>query len=281
MAMLGLPKLRKPISAFLYSRLLTWEDAIEEGLNSPRSFNSVSTVRNRPSGDPNCELFPQGAIIPVPPSTPPYRPVGAYGNNRAVFPGRNAKRKPPNQRVRRLLFPSFRWQLCSMAMPKQHQAVLSSTKNTSSEASSRYSHSIVKSSLQFAPVCRSSFYLHLVSKNAANPWGQIWVTDFGAGQGAFVGHGGSRKPFLVFESRQEDKCGQSLLAFNHELLRCRVVLLVEVNRGLLVLLVIGAPPKECSSRWDSCVAWNRGDFGRRNPFIQRVSANRAVYTTPL
>ena len=123
-----MPKLRKPISAFLYSRLLNWADAICKGLNPPRSFNSVSTVRNRPSGDPNCELFPQGAIIPVPPSTPPYRPVGAYGNNRAVFPGRNAKRKPPNQRVRRLLFPSFRWQLCSMAMPKQHQAVLGSTK---------------------------------------------------------------------------------------------------------------------------------------------------------
>ena len=64
-----------------------------------------------------------------------------------------------------------------------------------------------------------------------------------------MGHGGSRKPFLVFESRQEDKYGQSLLAVNHELLRCCVVLLVEANRGLLVLLVIGAPPKECSSRW--------------------------------
>ena len=25
-----------------------------------------------------------------------------------------------------------------------------------------------------------------------NPWGQIWVTDFGAGQGAFVGHLGSQ-----------------------------------------------------------------------------------------
>ena len=123
-----MPKLRKPISAFLYSRLLNWADAICKGLNPPRSFNSVSTVRNRPSGDPNCELFPQGAIIPVPPSTPPYRPVGAYGNNRAVFPGRNAKRKPPNQRVRRLLFLLFRWWLCSMETPKQHQAVLGGTK---------------------------------------------------------------------------------------------------------------------------------------------------------
>ena len=35
--------------------------------------------RNRPSGDPNCELFPQGPTIPVPPSTPPYRPAGVCG----------------------------------------------------------------------------------------------------------------------------------------------------------------------------------------------------------
>ena len=124
----GLPKLRKPIFAFLYSRLLTWANAIEKCLNPPRSFNLVSAARNRPSGDPNCELFPQGPIIPVPPSTPPYRPVGAYGNNCDVFPGRNAKRKPPNQRVRRPLFPLFRWWLCPAAMPKQHQAILGSTK---------------------------------------------------------------------------------------------------------------------------------------------------------
>ena len=84
--------------------------------------------RNRPSVDPNCELFPQGPIIPVPPSTPPCRPVGTYGNNCAVFPGRDAKRKPPNQRVRRPLFPLFRWWLCPAAMPKQYQAVLGSTK---------------------------------------------------------------------------------------------------------------------------------------------------------
>ena len=38
------------------------------------------------------------------------------------------KRKPPNQRVRRLLFPLFRWWLCSMATPKQHQAVLDGIK---------------------------------------------------------------------------------------------------------------------------------------------------------
>ena len=88
----------------------------------------LKDARNRPSGDPNCELFPQGPVIPVPPSTPLYRPVGAYGNNWAVSPDRHAKRKPPNQRVRRPLSPLFRWWLCSVATPKQHQAVLGSTK---------------------------------------------------------------------------------------------------------------------------------------------------------
>ena len=39
---------------------------------------------NQLSGDPNCELFPQGPIIPVPPCTPPYRPVRTCGNNWAV-----------------------------------------------------------------------------------------------------------------------------------------------------------------------------------------------------
>ena len=99
-----------------------------KGLNPARSFNLVSPARNRPSMDPNYELFPQGPIFPVPPSTPPHRPVGTDGNNRDVFQGRHAKRKPPNQRVRRPLFPSFRRWLCSIAMPKQHQAVLGGTK---------------------------------------------------------------------------------------------------------------------------------------------------------
>ena len=35
--------------------------------------------RNRPSADPNCELFPQGPTIPVPPSSSPYRPAGVCG----------------------------------------------------------------------------------------------------------------------------------------------------------------------------------------------------------
>lgn len=85
------------------------------------------TLEISPRG-PNCEPSPQSPIIPVLPSTPPYRQVGICGNNWAVSPDKHAKRKPPNQRVRRPLFPLFRWWLCSMATPKQHQAVLGAPK---------------------------------------------------------------------------------------------------------------------------------------------------------
>lgn len=46
--------------------------SLDEGL-------CLKDTRNRPSGDPNCELFSQGPIIPVPPSSSPYRPVGVCG----------------------------------------------------------------------------------------------------------------------------------------------------------------------------------------------------------
>lgn len=46
--------------------------SLDEGLR-------LKDARNRPSVDPNCELFPQGPIIPVPPSSSPYRPVGVCG----------------------------------------------------------------------------------------------------------------------------------------------------------------------------------------------------------
>lgn len=59
--------------------------SLDEGLR-------LKDARNRPSGNPNCGLFPQGTIIPVPPSTPLYRPVGIDGNNLVVFPGRVAKK---------------------------------------------------------------------------------------------------------------------------------------------------------------------------------------------
>ena len=66
-------------------------------------------------------LFPYREQFAVPPSR-------TCGNNWAVSPGNHAKRKPSNQRVRGLLFPLFRWWLCSAATPKQHQTVLGSTK---------------------------------------------------------------------------------------------------------------------------------------------------------
>ena len=95
--------------------------SLDEGLR-------LKDTRNRPAVDPNCELFPQGPIIPVPPSSSPYRPAGVCGNYWAVSSGRHAKRKPPSQRVRRPLFPLFSWWLCHATMPKQYQAVLSGTK---------------------------------------------------------------------------------------------------------------------------------------------------------
>lgn len=46
--------------------------SLDEGL-------CLKDTRNRSSGNPNCELFPQGPIIPVPPSSSPHRPVGHAG----------------------------------------------------------------------------------------------------------------------------------------------------------------------------------------------------------
>ena len=45
---------------------------LDEGLR-------LKDPRNRPAVDPKCELFPQGPIIPVPPSSSPHRPVGHAG----------------------------------------------------------------------------------------------------------------------------------------------------------------------------------------------------------
>lgn len=56
-----------------------------------------------------------------------------------------------------------------------------------------YSHSIVKNSLQFVPVCSGESYLHPVSKIDEIPWGQIWVTVFQAILDILWGHAGSRR----------------------------------------------------------------------------------------
>ena len=172
----GLSKLRKSIFAFYYSRLLTWANAIDEGLNPPLSFNLVSPARNRPSGGPNCELFPQGLIIPVPPSTPLYRPVGTHGNNWVVFPGRDAKRKPSNQRIRGLLFPLFRWWLCPAAMPKQHRTVLGGIKTRVQKpvpAIPTLSRPFVAAPFQLTPV-RSSVLASMLPNPAACLCVGVW-----------------------------------------------------------------------------------------------------------
>ena len=141
-----LPKLRKPFFAFLYSRLSTWANAVDEGLNRVRGFNSVSAARYRLSGNPNCELFLQGPIIPVPLSALPHRPVGAVGNTRVVFPGRNEKESPRTRGLEglysRYFAGGFALRRCrnSIRRYSRHQ-------NASSEASSRYSHSTVPTGL--------------------------------------------------------------------------------------------------------------------------------------
>ena len=97
--------------------------------------------RNRPSGDPNCELSPQGPIIPVPPSTPLYRPVGICGNNWAVSPGRLQKENPEPEGSKAVVI-SLVALLYSDAETasggtRQHQ-------NANTEASFRHSHSMTK-----------------------------------------------------------------------------------------------------------------------------------------
>ncbi len=84
-------------------------------------FQLSFSLAESASGGPELCTIPAGPYFPVPPSR-------GMRNNWAVSPGRHAKRKPPNQRVQRPLFPLFRWWPCSMATPKQHQAVLGSTK---------------------------------------------------------------------------------------------------------------------------------------------------------
>lgn len=83
-------------------------------------FQLSFSLAESASGGPELCTIPAGPYFPVPPSR-------GMRNNWAVSPGRHAKRKPQNQKVRRPLFPLFRWWPCSMATPKQHQAVLGST----------------------------------------------------------------------------------------------------------------------------------------------------------
>lgn len=64
--------------------------SLDEGL-------CLKDTRNRPSGNPNCELFPQGPIIPIPPSSSPYRPAGVCGIIRP-FPQVGMQKESPRTR---------------------------------------------------------------------------------------------------------------------------------------------------------------------------------------
>ena len=98
--------------------------------------------RNRPSGDPNCGLFPQGPIIPVPPNTPPYRPVGMCGNNWAVPPGRHAKKKASEPKGSEAVIPVISLAALRYGDAETAPGGTRRHQNASSEASSRYSHSM-------------------------------------------------------------------------------------------------------------------------------------------
>ena len=102
--------------------------------SGPNVWRHLTTVaRNQPPEDSNRKSFPQDLIIPVPPSAPPHRPVGACGNNRAVFPGRHAEEKPPNQRVRRPLFSLCRWLLCRDSRMKRNSGAQYGTQKSRSK----------------------------------------------------------------------------------------------------------------------------------------------------
>ena len=108
--------------------------SLDEGLR-------LKDARNRPSGNPNCGLFPQGPIIPVPPSSSPYRPVGICGNNWAVSPDRHAKE---SLRTRGFGGSYSRYFAGGFALWRRRNSTrrYSAHQNASSEASFRYSHSM-------------------------------------------------------------------------------------------------------------------------------------------
>lgn len=106
--------------------------SLDEGLR-------LKDARNRPSVDPNCELSPQGPIIPVPPSSSPHRPVGHAGII-GPFPQVGCKKKTPEPEGSKAVVISLVALLYSDAETasggtRQHQ-------NASSEVSSRYPHSM-------------------------------------------------------------------------------------------------------------------------------------------
>ena len=128
--------LRIPILAFLYSCLLAWANAIEKGLNPPCSFNSVSVLRNRPPRARIVQYSRMSKLFPC-------RPVGAYG---IIGPFPQVGTQKGSLRTKEFGGRYSRFSLMVLLYgdaetasggTRQHQ-------NASSEASSRYSHSVIK-----------------------------------------------------------------------------------------------------------------------------------------
>ena len=72
-----------------------------------------------------------------------------------------------------------------------------------------------------ADLSSNSSYLHLVSKIAANPWGQIWVMVFRGGQDSFVGHSGSWR--IGEASRAISRTGEPMSCLGFEKAKHRPV----------------------------------------------------------
>lgn len=130
------PAYKQRVRAFVKGgRAALVNHSLDEGLR-------LKDARNRPSVDPNCELFPQGPIFPVPPSTPLYCPVGICGNNCAVSPYRDAKKKASEPEGSEAVIPVISLVALLYGDAETASGGTRQHQNASSEASFRYSHSM-------------------------------------------------------------------------------------------------------------------------------------------
>ena len=171
--------------------------SLDEGLR-------LKDARNRPSGNPNCGLFPQGPIIPVPPSSSPYRPVGICGNNWAVSPDRHAKE---SLRTRGFGGSYSRYFAGGFALWRRRNSTrrYSAHQNASSEASFRYSHS-------FTLVCRGAIpigsslvvgFVHLAAESLRMSSRKRLGQALGQIRKLFRNH----EPAVSFLSREQKRVG--------------------------------------------------------------------------
>ena len=115
--------------------------SLDEGLR-------LKDARSRPSGNPNCELFPQGPIIPVPPSSSLYRPAGVCGII-GPFPQIGMQKRASEPEGSRAVIPVISLVALLYSDAETASGGTRQHQNASSEVSSRYSHS-------FMLVCRGA-----------------------------------------------------------------------------------------------------------------------------